>query len=257
MIDRWGGAGCSGCRRSIRRQVASWPASVGVALRPSRVSTTERGYAWPAGQKKSGLVAKATQPPGVERVTGCRAVEQIQASYSQRYTGQDIFNDSKGELAYMANERLTKLAGGMLRYRYAIDSSGEVAFDFNTLAEVGEPYQPWFREEIARRGWHVEFGRNLDETPYVADFVIGALAETADAQETPEQAEIRRLRGALAEIRFHAQPYDSDDRSSVMDSGWVRERIDEVLPPDVGATLLTELLAGQESDTGSLHRRPS
>lgn len=73
----------------------------------------------------------------------------------------------------MANEQLTKLKGGMLRYRYAIDDSGEVAFDFNTLAEVGEPYQQWFKEEIQRRGWTIEFGRDLEEKPYVADFVIG------------------------------------------------------------------------------------
>lgn len=73
----------------------------------------------------------------------------------------------------MANEKLTKLKGGMLRYRYAIDDSGEVAFDFNTLAEVGEPFQQWFMDEIQRRGWTVEFGRDLEEKPYVADFVTG------------------------------------------------------------------------------------
>lgn len=74
----------------------------------------------------------------------------------------------------MALEKLTKQKGGMLRYRYALDGSGEVAFDFHTLAEVGEPYQQWFRDEIARQGWQVEFGRDLEEKPYVADFVVGA-----------------------------------------------------------------------------------
>lgn len=74
----------------------------------------------------------------------------------------------------MANERLTRLKGGMLRYHYSIDRSGDIAFDFHTLAEVGAPYQQWFKDAIAARGWAVEFGRDLDDTPWVADFVVGA-----------------------------------------------------------------------------------
>lgn len=73
----------------------------------------------------------------------------------------------------MAHEVLTKCKGGMLRYRYALDGNGEVAFDFNTLAEVGAPYQGWFTETIAQRGWVVEFGREISEKPWVADFVVG------------------------------------------------------------------------------------
>lgn len=70
----------------------------------------------------------------------------------------------------MSRERLTHLKGGMLRYRY--DCGPDLGFDFNTLAEVGAPYQQWFRDEINRQGWIVEFGRNIDYTPWVADFVI-------------------------------------------------------------------------------------
>lgn len=67
-------------------------------------------------------------------------------------------------------QALTVLKGGMLRYRYDVNRC--IGFDFNTLAEVGGPYQLWFRAEIARRGLNVEFGRCIDEKPYVADFVI-------------------------------------------------------------------------------------
>lgn len=72
----------------------------------------------------------------------------------------------------MANEKLTRLAGDILRYRYALDGTGEIAFDFNTLAEVGAPYQQWFKDEILRRGWTVDYGRDLDEKPYVADVLV-------------------------------------------------------------------------------------
>lgn len=73
-------------------------------------------------------------------------------------------------------ETLVCKAGGMLSYKYSI-SGGEIDFNFHTLAEVGEPYQQWFRDEIARRGWKVELGRTLEERPYVADFVISAKME--------------------------------------------------------------------------------
>lgn len=71
----------------------------------------------------------------------------------------------------MSNEKLTKLKNGMLHYRY--DCNPDIGFDFYTLAEVGGPYQPWFRDEIARLGWVVEYGRYLTHYPWVADFVIG------------------------------------------------------------------------------------
>jgi len=67
------------------------------------------------------------------------------------------------------NERLTVLRGGILRYRY--DVNKYIGFNFNTLAEVGEPYQQWFRYEIARRGLTVTYGKELDCKPWIADVV--------------------------------------------------------------------------------------
>lgn len=61
----------------------------------------------------------------------------------------------------------------MLRYQYSIGP--DCSFDFNTLAEVGELYQPWFLEKIAKMGWVVEWGVPLAEYPWVADFVIRKL----------------------------------------------------------------------------------
>lgn len=68
------------------------------------------------------------------------------------------------------NERLTILKGGILRYQY--DVNKDIGFDFNTLAEVGEPYQPWFRDEIAKMGLTVAFGVELDAAPWVVDKVV-------------------------------------------------------------------------------------
>ena len=70
----------------------------------------------------------------------------------------------------MANEKLTVLKDGMLRYRYR--AGGCMDFEFNMLCEVGEPYQQWFRDEIKRRDINVEFGRELDQSPWCADFII-------------------------------------------------------------------------------------
>ena len=81
----------------------------------------------------------------------------------------------------MAHERLTRKRGGMLRYRY--EAGGCMGFSFNSLAEVGEPYQPWFREEIARRGWVVEYGRDLDERPWVADFLVSASSASSASEK--------------------------------------------------------------------------
>lgn len=77
----------------------------------------------------------------------------------------------------MSNEKLTKLKGGMLRYRYT--AGGCVDFDFHTLAEVGEPYQAWFREEIRRRGWEVQT-REMDCKPWIADFVRRSTARCCE-----------------------------------------------------------------------------
>ena len=60
---------------------------------------------------------------------------------------------------------------GILAYEYEI--SEEVSFRFYTLAEVGYPYQPKFRDMIKEKGWTVEHGRQLDHYPWVADFVTG------------------------------------------------------------------------------------
>lgn len=65
---------------------------------------------------------------------------------------------------------LTVLKDGMLRYCYSVNR--DIGFDFNTLAEVGAPYQAAFRSMIAQRGLKVEFGRDIDVKPWVADFVI-------------------------------------------------------------------------------------
>ncbi len=64
---------------------------------------------------------------------------------------------------------LSKDDNGMLTYEYMC--SVDCGFCFHTLAEVGAPYQQWFRDEIKLLGWTVEFGCDIDVSPYVADFV--------------------------------------------------------------------------------------
>lgn len=77
----------------------------------------------------------------------------------------------------MANEVLTKLSGGMLRYSYVSDADTSLAVEAFVLAEVAAPYKQRFREEIEGQNWIVEYGRKLNESPFKADFVIC----TADA----------------------------------------------------------------------------
>lgn len=60
----------------------------------------------------------------------------------------------------------------VVTYRYFEEDWG---FETNLLCEVGEPYQPWFKAEIARRGWEIET-RELDAKPWVADFRISKRA---------------------------------------------------------------------------------
>lgn len=60
---------------------------------------------------------------------------------------------------------------GMLSYIYEIGD--DISFRFYTLAEVGEPYQPKFRDMIKEKGWIVEYGRQFDHYPWVADFFTG------------------------------------------------------------------------------------
>lgn len=77
----------------------------------------------------------------------------------------------------MANEVLTKLAGGMLRYSYASDDDDTVAFEAFALAAIAEPYKQRFRAEIDDQNWIVEYDRHVTESPHTADFLIC----TADA----------------------------------------------------------------------------
>ena len=64
--------------------------------------------------------------------------------------------------------RLGRDRNGMLTYTY--DAGPDIRFVFHTLAEVGEPYQPWFKSAIKAHGWTV-VTRELDAKPWVADFV--------------------------------------------------------------------------------------
>lgn len=77
----------------------------------------------------------------------------------------------------MAHEELTKLTGGMLRYRYVLDEDGATAVESFVLASIGAPYRERFEDEIVRHDWIVEYGRTLTASPFHADFVIC----TADA----------------------------------------------------------------------------
>lgn len=77
----------------------------------------------------------------------------------------------------MANEVLTKLPGGMLRYTYALDDDAGAVRESHALAELAAPYRERFREEIAELNWIVEYGRKLPDSPYKADFMLC----TADA----------------------------------------------------------------------------
>lgn len=78
----------------------------------------------------------------------------------------------------MSRERLTHDKEGLLVYRY--QTCAEIGFVFHTLAEVGAPYQPWFRDEIARRGWYVVHGVELERAPWVADVLVGIRPDSAN-----------------------------------------------------------------------------
>jgi hypothetical protein len=72
----------------------------------------------------------------------------------------------------MANEELTKLPGGMLRYSYVLDDDKARVIEVFALAEVTTPYKQRFLEEIRDLDWIVEYGRDIKESPYRADFLI-------------------------------------------------------------------------------------
>jgi hypothetical protein len=63
--------------------------------------------------------------------------------------------------------KLTIIKGGILVYSYNV--SPDCGFRFHTLAEVGEPYQAEFREMIEKRGLDIEYGADLDHSPWVVD----------------------------------------------------------------------------------------
>jgi hypothetical protein len=72
----------------------------------------------------------------------------------------------------MAHEALTKLPGGMLRYSYVLDDDEAVGFEVFSLADVTVPYKQRFLEEIRNQDWIVDYGRDIVERPYKADFVM-------------------------------------------------------------------------------------
>jgi len=67
-----------------------------------------------------------------------------------------------------------RVKNGYMEYTYSLDENNdEVDFKFSTLAEVGEPYQPWFKDQIKRRGMVIAYGANLIHYPWVADKFLG------------------------------------------------------------------------------------
>ena len=72
----------------------------------------------------------------------------------------------------MAREELTKLPGGVLRYRYVLDEDESTAVEVFTLAELSAPYKQRFLDEIREQDWIVDYGRDILESPYRADIVI-------------------------------------------------------------------------------------
>jgi len=68
--------------------------------------------------------------------------------------------------------RLTVRKDGRLQYTY-----GDETFraSFTLLSEVGEPWKPVFVEllrQMEQHGCRIEYGRHLEESPWVADFVV-------------------------------------------------------------------------------------
>ena len=66
--------------------------------------------------------------------------------------------------------KVTRKPNGMLTYRYC--AHGMMQFKFHTLAEVGAPYQSAARRIIESNGWKVDYGRDIDAPPWVADFAV-------------------------------------------------------------------------------------
>lgn len=66
--------------------------------------------------------------------------------------------------------KVTCDVNGMLRYQY--DAGPEMSFDFTLICECGEVYKNIYLRWFTAEGWVVEFGRDLDVYPWVADFLI-------------------------------------------------------------------------------------
>ena len=62
---------------------------------------------------------------------------------------------------------------GYMEYTYNLGDDDEIVFKFSTLAEVGDPYQCWFKDQIKREGMIIAYGVELGHHPWVADKFLG------------------------------------------------------------------------------------
>lgn len=67
-------------------------------------------------------------------------------------------------------QKLSVNSLGYLVYEYELE--GGTSCRYFSLAEVGKPYQPWFREAIERADLCVRFGAEIDWHPHVVDRLI-------------------------------------------------------------------------------------
>jgi hypothetical protein len=103
----------------------------------------------------------------------------------------------------------------------------------------------WVNQPSTLQPFHAMHGVNVLAQPDYGDlmrvyFLAGdtisqqmtrlALSEGWRPEKTTSSEEVQSPQQTLAEIHLHAQPYDSNDRASGMDSSWVQARIEEVLP---------------------------
>lgn len=69
--------------------------------------------------------------------------------------------------------KITRAANGQLIYRYFGDVGAPMVA--TTLAAIDEPYQSAARAALTHRrfrGYTIEYGRELDASPWVADFAV-------------------------------------------------------------------------------------
>lgn len=85
----------------------------------------------------------------------------------------------KGRVLCMGEEnhvayRLTLAPNNMLTYEYIVSpDEDEIYCLYHSFAEVGEPYQEWFRRQIVERGYWVNYSVELHSSPWIADFALG------------------------------------------------------------------------------------